>query len=110
VELIPGGIDAIFQLSVGDEKSIPALKINIFCDMAYSIPYLVPINSRNRFFPSHSPSKNSDSLYGRTVAVFIVPDWGDEAEYGVGLSYGSVSLCSLADRNDFAGQYDNPTP
>jgi hypothetical protein len=42
-------MQTILQLYVGDEMSGPALKINILCDMAYSIPYLVPISSRNRF-------------------------------------------------------------
>ncbi len=32
----------IWQLGAGDEKSIPALKIYILCDIAYSIPYLIP--------------------------------------------------------------------
>jgi hypothetical protein len=42
-------MQTILQLFAGYEKSNPALKINILCDMAYSIPYLVPVNSRNRF-------------------------------------------------------------
>jgi hypothetical protein len=32
----------IWQLSAGDEKLIPALKMNILWDTAGSIPYLVP--------------------------------------------------------------------
>ncbi len=32
----------IWRLFAGDEKSIPALKINNVWDMAYSVPYLVP--------------------------------------------------------------------
>jgi hypothetical protein len=32
----------IWQLSAGDEKSIPELKINILWDKANSIPYSVP--------------------------------------------------------------------
>ncbi len=31
-----------WQLSAGNEKSIPALKINILWDMANSIPFLAP--------------------------------------------------------------------
>ncbi len=32
----------MWQLSTADEKSIPAVKINILRDMTVSIPYLVP--------------------------------------------------------------------
>jgi hypothetical protein len=42
----------IRQMSEVDEKSIPALKINIFWDMVKLISYLVPNQiQRNRFFP-----------------------------------------------------------
>jgi hypothetical protein len=32
------------------------------------------------------------------VAKFIVPEWGDKVESGIGLSYRPVSLCNLAGR------------
>ncbi len=35
-------MQTIWKLSAGDEKSIPALKINISCDMADSIPHSFP--------------------------------------------------------------------
>jgi hypothetical protein len=37
-----------------------------------------------------------------TVVEFIVPEWGDKVDSGIGLTYRSASLCSLA------GRYDNP--
>jgi hypothetical protein len=37
-------------------------------------------------------------------AKFIVPEWGDIVDSGIGLSYRPASLCSLADR------LDNPMP
>jgi hypothetical protein len=39
----------------------------------------------------------------QTVAIFLVPDWGDKDDYGIVLSYQTASLCYLA------GRYDNPT-
>ncbi len=42
--------------------------------------------------------------YAGTVAKFIVPDWGDKVDYGIGLSYPPTSLVSLT------GRYDNPMP
>ncbi len=41
----------IGQLSAGDEKSIPALKINIFWDMADSILYFVPTHFKESLLP-----------------------------------------------------------
>jgi hypothetical protein len=38
------------------------------------------------------------------VAKFIVPDWGDKVDSGIGLSYGAAKLHRLA------GRYDNPLP
>jgi hypothetical protein len=35
-------------------------------------------------------------------AQFIVPDWGDKVDYGIGMSYRPVRL------NRLAGRYDNP--
>ncbi len=32
----------------------------------------------------------------KTLAEFIVPDWGDEVNYGIGLSYRSARLFRLA--------------
>jgi hypothetical protein len=43
----------------GDEKPIPALKINIFWDMAYSIPYLVPTRFQESIFFLITTSKNT---------------------------------------------------
>ncbi len=43
-------------------------------------------------------------MTNRAVAKFIVPNWGDKVDSGVGLSYLPASLCSLA------GRYDNPMP
>jgi hypothetical protein len=40
----------IWQLSEGDEKPIPALKINILWDMADSIPYFVPTQFQKSIF------------------------------------------------------------
>jgi hypothetical protein len=40
-------------------------------------------------------------FHRRTVAKFVVPDWGHIADSGKGLSYRPASLCSLA------GWYDN---
>jgi len=37
-------------------------------------------------------------------AKFLVPDWGDIVNSGIGLSYRPANLCSLA------GLYDNPMP
>ncbi len=34
-------------------------------------------------------------LWDRTEARFFVPDWGDKVDYGIGLSYWPVFLCSL---------------
>ncbi len=39
-----------------------------------------------------------------TVAKFIVPEWGDIVDSGIGLSYWPVRLCSLV------GQYANHMP
>ncbi len=46
--------------------------------------------------------KSSDKT--KPEAPFLFPDLGDDAGYGVGLSYWHVSLCSLVCR------YDNPMP
>jgi len=37
-------------------------------------------------------------------AQFLVPDWGDKIDYGIGLSYRPPRLHRLA------GRYDNPMP
>jgi hypothetical protein len=37
-------------------------------------------------------------------AEFIVPDWGDKVNYGIGLSYRPAKLHRLA------GRHDNPMP
>jgi hypothetical protein len=42
------------------------------------------------------------SIY--SVAKFIVPDWEDKVNSGIGLSYRQARLHRLA------GQYDNPKP
>ncbi len=39
-----------------------------------------------------------------TVAKFIVPEWGDEVDFGTGLSFRPANLYSLA------GRCDNPMP
>jgi hypothetical protein len=41
-------------------------------------------------------------LRGSSEAQFIVPDWGDKVNFGIGLSYRSVRPHRLA------GRYDNP--
>jgi hypothetical protein len=48
-------METIWQLSLGDEMSIPALKINILWDMADSIPYLVPTQLQELILPSPRP-------------------------------------------------------
>jgi hypothetical protein len=48
------------QLSAGDEKSIPDLKIIIIGHGQLDV-YLVPLKSRNQFSP-HNPSKNTRSV------------------------------------------------
>ncbi len=40
----------------------------------------------------------------QAVAKFIVPDWGDKVDAGIGLSYLPARLHGLA------GRYDNPMP
>ncbi len=51
-----------------DKKSIPALKIKIFLDMADSIPFLVPIlNARNGFFSIKRPKIPALSTEVHTV-------------------------------------------
>ncbi len=44
-------MQTIWQFSAGDERSIPALKINILWDMADSMPYLVPTRFQESIFP-----------------------------------------------------------
>jgi hypothetical protein len=39
-----------------------------------------------------------------SVATFLVPDWGDKVNSGIGLSYRPAMLHRLA------GRYDNPMP
>jgi hypothetical protein len=39
-----------------------------------------------------------------SVANFLVPDWGDKVDSGIGLSYGTARLHRLA------GRYDNAMP
>jgi hypothetical protein len=57
----------IWQLSTGDEKLIPALKINSFWDMADWISYLVPTQSQELITPPppspHNPSRNIGSAF-----------------------------------------------
>ncbi len=44
-------------------KSIPALKINTLCDIAYSIPYLVPTECQESIFSSsNQPAQKYDSV------------------------------------------------
>jgi hypothetical protein len=42
------------------------------------------------------------------VVEFIVPEWGDKVDYGIGLSYRPARLYIL--HRLLAGQYDNPLP
>ena len=50
-------MQTIWQLSAGDEKLIPALKIKILWDMADLIPYLVPTQFQESIFPT-KPNQN----------------------------------------------------
>jgi hypothetical protein len=50
----------------------------------------------SRFFPSPQLSY--------TEAKFLVPDWGDIVDVGIGLPYRPASLCGLV------GRYDNLMP
>ncbi len=50
-------MQTIWQLSAGDEKLIPALKIKILWDMADSIPYLVPTQFQESIFPPKTQPK-----------------------------------------------------
>jgi hypothetical protein len=43
-------MQTIWQLSTGDEKKIPTVKINILWDKAVSIPYLVPTQFQESIF------------------------------------------------------------
>jgi hypothetical protein len=43
-------------------------------------------------------------MKNNTVAKFLVPDWGELVDSGIGLSYRSAGLHKLA------GRYDNPMP
>jgi hypothetical protein len=44
------------------------------------------------------------TLQTNAVAKFLVPEWGDIVDSGIGMSYRPASLCSLA------GRYDNRMP
>jgi hypothetical protein len=54
----------IWQLSAGDEKSIPALKINILWDIADSIQHLVPTQFQESIFTPINRLKNRVSIQG----------------------------------------------
>ncbi len=43
----------------------------------------------------------SEGMPGKSVAKFIVPDWGDKVDSGTGLSYWSARL------HREVGRYDN---
>jgi hypothetical protein len=59
------------------------------------------INSENIVIPFKSRlNRGMDPLH--VDAQFLVPDWGDKVDYGLGLSYRPASL--------LAGRYDNPVP
>jgi hypothetical protein len=50
------------------------------------------------------PTSCSTCGIGQPATKFIVPDWGDKADSGIGLSYRPARLHKLA------GQYDHPMP
>ncbi len=59
---------AIWQLSAGDEKSIPALKIYIFRDMADSILYSIPTQLQKSIPPPPPhPQKKKGGVVGGGV-------------------------------------------
>jgi hypothetical protein len=53
-------VQTIWQLSAGNEKSVPALKINIYVDIADSIPYLVPTQFQELIFSPITRPKISE--------------------------------------------------
>ncbi len=55
----------------GDEKSIPALNVNILWDIAGSIPHLVPPHFLGIDFPPFSPSKNTGSALPKNIVTFL---------------------------------------
>ncbi len=70
------------QLSAGDEKSIPALKINILLNTTNSIPYLVPTQFQESIFP-RNPFKNT-VLDGKSYIQLLPEPQNEEGCTGRG--------------------------
>jgi hypothetical protein len=58
------------------------------------------INNERQVFRGSRVGKRRN----RPETQFIVPNWRDKVDYGIGLSYRKVRLHRLA------GRYDNPMP
>jgi hypothetical protein len=71
-------------------------------DVKYGIVIL--ILTKPEEISSNLADKFSTATAERTVAKFLVPDWEDIVDSGIGLSHRPTRLHRLA------GRYDNPMP